>query len=85
MEIWIIGGKRSRTHLRWTYIGNGLELLTPIALNKNGWLSYKKLDTMIGAISPQFPKYDVHYQDDNLHIDKTYPTFRDRKKNLSTN
>jgi hypothetical protein len=85
MEIWIIGGKRSRAHLTWAYIGNGLELLTPIAPNKNGWLSYKNLDTMIGARSPQFPKYDVCYQGDNLHIDKTYPTSRNRKKSLSTN
>jgi hypothetical protein len=28
-----------------------------IALNKNGWLSYKNINVMIGTTSPQFTKY----------------------------
>jgi hypothetical protein len=39
---------------------------------------------MIGATSPQFPKYDIRYQGDNLHINKTYPTFGNRKRSLLT-
>jgi hypothetical protein len=52
--------KKSRwTHLKWTWNGSGLELLTPINHNKNGWSSCKKLYPIIGAKSPQFLKYVV--------------------------
>jgi hypothetical protein len=46
--------------------------MAPIAPNKNERPSCKNMDAMIGATSPQLPKYDVG--GDNLRRNKTYPT-----------
>jgi hypothetical protein len=56
MKVWIVGSRRSRAHLKWAWNVAGPKLLTPIAPNKNGQLSCKNLDVMIGATNLQLPK-----------------------------
>jgi len=52
MKTWTTKGRRSWTHLRWTWNGSGPKLLALIAPNKNEWSYCKNLDVMIGATSP---------------------------------
>jgi hypothetical protein len=52
MAVWIVGGRRSRAHLRCAWNESGLKLLNLITPNKNEWSSCKNLDAMIGATSP---------------------------------
>jgi hypothetical protein len=57
MKTWTIKGRRSWTHLRWTWNRSGPKLLALISPNKNGQSYCQNLDVMIRATSPQLPKY----------------------------
>jgi hypothetical protein len=83
MEAWIIEGRRSQAHLRWTWNGNGFELLAPIAPNKNWMVILQKSKCDDFGNKPPIPQ--VCCWGDNLHKNKTYPTFWDGQKCLLTN